>query len=118
MATIINLYTGIYSDNINKTIPGTAFGAIMATGSDSSHRTAYDPSATYMTVWMENIAQLFERLADQSTLPESITLFTHVWNNNVHIMCKKLLSIFNELKDHDPSLWVVLDLKLRRKNKS
>lgn len=118
MTTIINLYTGLYSDNINKKVPGTAFGAIMVTGSDSNHRAKYDPSSTYMTVWMNNIAQLFEKIAEQPTLPESISLFTHVWNNNVHTMCKKLLSIFTELKDHDPSLWMVIDLKLRRKNKS
>lgn len=118
MTTIINLYTGLYSDNINKEVPGTAFGVIMVTGSDSSHRSAYDASSTYMNVWMENIACLLSRLAEQSALPESLSLFTHVWNNNVHIMCKKLQSIFNELRDHDPSLWVVLDLKLRRKNKS
>lgn len=118
MTTIINLYTGLYSDNINKQIPGTAFGALMVTGSDSSHKSAYDTKATYMTMWMSNIAQLLERIAEQSALPESLSLFTHVWNNNVHTMCKKLLSIYNELKEHNPSLWVVLDLKLRRKNKS
>lgn len=118
MTTIINLYTGLYSDNINKQIPGTAFGALMVTGSESKHKSAYDANSTYMTVWMENIAQLLERIAEQSALPESLSIFTHVWNNNVHTMCKKLLSIYNELKDHDSSLWVVLDLKLRRKNKS
>lgn len=117
-AAIINIYTGLYSDNINKEIPGTAFGAIMSAGGESKHTSTYDPNATYMVLWMDNMASLLEKIADQCTLHESITLFTHVWNNNVHIMCKKLLSIFNELKDHEPTLWKVLDLKLRRKNKS
>lgn len=116
--SIINLYTGMFSDNINKEKQGTAISVILMCGSESKHMTKYDPTQTYMPLWMDTIAHMLEQVAEQATLPSTLSVFVHMWNNNVHTMCKKLFSIYNELNSHDQTFWSVLPLKLRRKNKS
>lgn len=117
MTQCIDMYTGVFTDNIDKKKPGAAFGAVMV----NKHRVAttsnYDPASTYLQIWMKNIAEQLDAIAKSPLTDTEVTMFVHTWTPNINKMCVKMQSVFDQLKSYDEDAWDVLDIKLRRANR-
>lgn len=118
MKQCIDIYTAVHSDNINKQKPGSAFGAVCVGKVNTQTRAAYDEDKTYLPMWMASMSVIIGSIANGSLGYESVTLLIHTWTPNINKMCKKLQSIFEQLKDLDEEAWDVVEIKLRRSNRT
>lgn len=117
MKQCIDVYTGTHADNINKKVPGSAFGVVLVGKVNKQTRSTYDENLTYMHLWFKSMDQIVKNIANGNLGYDSVTLFIHTWTPNINRMCWKMQSIFDELKDYDEAAWDVLEIKLRRKNR-
>lgn len=118
MNQCIDIYTGVYADNIDKKKPGAAFGAVCVGKGGNSSTSSYDPNMSYMQIWMTEIAALLSEIPVDHLSYDSLYLMIHTWTPNINKMCKKMQSIFDQLKELNEDAWDVLDIKLRRANRS
>lgn len=118
MKQVIDIYTGTFSDNIDKKIKGTGFAAICKGKHGSATVTAYNEELSYMELWMKEMASILGQFQFDVTQFDGCVIAIHTWTPNLNLMCKKLHSIYNELKSYDEDMWDVVTLKLRRKNRS
>lgn len=117
MTQCIDIYTGVFTDNIEKKRSGSAFGAVLVGKGGNSSSGVYNPNMTYMQIWMTEIATYISEIPVDHLSYDSLTLFVHTWTPNINKMCAKMQSIFNQMKDLNEDAWDVLDVKLRRANR-
>ena len=114
MKQCIDVYTGLYTDNTN----GTAYTYMVVGKAAKEPVRGLIADDTYMNTWMNTTSKVVARLPEDYINYEETTLFIHCWTPNIVRMGRKMVSVYNQLKDYDESMWDVLDIKLRKPNKA
>lgn len=113
MKQTLDVYTGLYTDNKN----GTAytFMTVGKTGRESVRGWVLEE--TYMDTWFKCTEKVITRLPEDHINYTETYLLVHCWTPNIIKMGRKLVSIYNQLKEFDESMWDIVDIKLRKPNK-
>lgn len=119
MKQIIDIYTATYADHREKEYQGTAFAALIKGKKGTVVYANSYKTLTYIDVWMKEMAMLLARITINPTEFDDAVIHIHSWTPNVNRMSKKLLSVYDELKQYDDEkIWKNASVMLRRKNRT
>lgn len=120
MKQCIDIFTAVYTDNKEKKYKGTGYGAIVVTKTKRRSFSEYNPNTTYLQMWMEETSSLLEQLIGGDTIHdfESLVIGLHTYESNTGRILEKIKKVFVQMKDYEEDSWDVVELKLRRSNKT
>lgn len=120
MKQCVDIYTACYTDNKEKKLKGTGFGALIVTKTKKQSISEYSDTLSYLELWMEEMADILESMlgADVVHEFEGMTLALHTYEMNTGRVLQKLKKVYDQMKEYGPDCWDVVELKLRRSNKT
>jgi len=123
MNTQINIFTGHFTDNIEKKNPGVSFGAVIVRDSEVITSDEFSLTDSYLTLWLKSVLGILKQLEEvsvQRKLVPNLEMSVQVFaaHKNVIAISRKLQDIFDELKRHKTDVTKLLHVKLRRANRS
>lgn len=120
MKQCIDIYTACYADNKEKKLKGTGFGALIVTKTKKQTISGHSDTLSYLDLWMEEMATVIEGLLGTGVVHtfESVALAIHTYEMNTGKVLQKLKKVYDEVKQYGPDSWDIVELKLRRANKT
>ena len=123
MKTNIDVFTGHYTDNVNKVRKGVSFGAVIERDGRVMLEDKYSIEGTYMTIWLDGVLSILKQLEEVSKQRKlvadlDLTVRVYMCHKNVYQIARKMQDVFDELKVMDCDVTALLARKMHRKNRS
>lgn len=117
-----DVFTGHYTDSINKAIPGCAFGVSVEKDGKKKLMSTYYPEDTYMTAWLKGVIRFFanlNKMIDTGIFTgDALFVNVYMFHKNVTPIAKKIGKVYWDLRSYVSEVEHMIGIKMRKANKS